>query len=141
MARLHILLAEDNSADAALVRAALAEGKFQCTLDVAETGETALAHLRGQVPGTRRPDVVLLDLTLAGISGFELLRQMKADPDLLPIPVVVLTASDQAADVTESYNLGAAGYVTKPTDAAAFFTAIHGIEEYWFAVVRRPKKA
>ena len=135
----HILLAEDLPADAGLVRAALREGRFYCSLDVVEDGEQALAYLRGELPGARRPDLLLLDLNLPRLNGREVLRAIKADPDLHLIPVVVLTTSDVERDVEASYSLGAAGFVTKPLDVLEFFQAIHAIEDYWFTVVRRPK--
>lgn len=135
----HILLAEDLPADAGLVREALREGRFYCTLDVVEDGEQALAYLRGEVPGARRPDLLLLDLNLPRLNGREVLAAMKQDPALHLIPVVVLTTSDVERDVEASYSLGAAGFVTKPLDVLEFFQAIHAIEDYWFTVVRRPK--
>lgn len=134
----HILLAEDLPADAGLVRAALQEGKFYCSLDVVEDGEQALAYLKGQVAGGRRPDLVLLDLNLPRLNGREVLAAMKEDAELRTIPVVVLTTSDVERDVEASYSLGAVGYVTKPLDVVEFFQAIHAIENYWFTVVRLP---
>lgn len=134
----HILLAEDLPADAGLVRAALQEGKFYCSLDVVEDGEQALAYLKGQMAGARRPDLVLLDLNLPRLNGREVLRAMKEDEDLRTIPVVVLTTSDVERDVEASYSLGAVGFVTKPLEVEAFFQAIHTIEDYWFTVVRLP---
>lgn len=135
----HILLAEDLPADAGLVREALREGRFYCTLDVVEDGEQALAYLRGEIAGARRPDLLLLDLNLPRLNGREVLAAMKLDPALHLIPVVVLTTSDVERDVEASYSLGAAGFVTKPLDVLEFFQAIHAIEDYWFTVVRRPK--
>lgn len=135
----HILLAEDLPADAGLVREALREGRFYCTLDVVEDGEQALAYLRGEIAGARRPDLLLLDLNLPRLNGREVLAAIKQDPALHLIPVVVLTTSDVERDVEASYSLGAAGFVTKPLDVLEFFQAIHAIEDYWFTVVRRPK--
>jgi len=135
----HILLAEDLPADAGLVREALREGRFYCTLDVVEDGEQALAYLRGEIAGARRPDLLLLDLNLPRLNGREVLAAMKQDPALHLIPVVVLTTSDVERDVEASYSLGASGFVTKPLDVMEFFQAIHAIEDYWFTVVRRPK--
>lgn len=135
----HILLAEDLPADAGLVREALREGRFYCTLDVVEDGEQALAYLRGEIAGARRPDLLLLDLNLPRLNGREVLAAMKQDPALHLIPVVVLTTSDVERDVEASYSLGAAGFVTKPLDVMEFFQAIHAIEDYWFTVVRRPR--
>lgn len=135
----HILLAEDLPADAGLVRAALQEGRFYCSLDVVEDGEQALAYLRGTLPGAHRPDLVLLDLNLPRVNGREVLRAMKDDPDMRTIPVVVLTTSDVERDIEVSYSLGAVGFVTKPLDVSEFFEAIHAIEDYWFTVVRLPQ--
>lgn len=134
----HILLVEDLAADAGLVRAALKEGRFYCSLDVVEDGEQALAYLRGELPGTQRPDLVLLDLNLPRLNGRDVLRIMKEDESLRAIPVVVLTTSDVERDVEASYSLGAVGFVTKPLDVGEFFQAIHAIEDYWFTVVRLP---
>lgn len=134
----HILLVEDSPADAALVRTALREGRFYCTLDLAEDGEEALDYLKGKVEGARRPDLVLLDLNLPRLNGRDVLAAMKADASLSLIPVVVLTTSDVERDIEASYRLGAVGYVTKPLDVNDFFRAIHAIEDYWFTVVRLP---
>ena len=134
----HILLVEDLPADAGLVRAALQEGRFFCSLDVVEDGEQALAYLRGAIPGSRRPDLVLLDLNLPRLNGRDVLRALKDDPDLRTVPVVVLTTSDVERDIEASYSLGAVGFVTKPLDVSEFFQAIHAIEDYWFTVVRLP---
>ena len=135
----HILLAEDLPADAGLVREALREGRFYCSLDVVEDGEQALAYLHGEIPGARRPDLVLLALNLPRLNGREVLRAMKEDDDLRLIPVVVLTTSDVERDIEASYSLGAVGFVTKPLDVGEFFKAIHAIEDYWFTVVRLPQ--
>jgi len=98
----HILLAEDLPADAGLVREALREGRFYCTLDVGEDGEQALAYLRGEIAGARRPDLLLLDLNLPRLNGREVLAAIKQDPALHLIPVVVLTTSDVERDVEAS---------------------------------------
>lgn len=134
----HILLVEDLAADAGLVRAALKEGRFYCSLDVVEDGEQALAYLRGELRGAHRPDLVLLDLNLPRLNGRDVLRIMKEDETLRAIPVVVLTTSDVERDIEASYSLGAVGFVTKPLDVGEFFQAIHAIEDYWFTVVRLP---
>lgn len=136
----HILLVEDLAADAGLVRAALQEGRFYCSLDVVEDGERALAYLRGALAGARRPDLVLLDLNLPRLNGRDVLRIMKEDETLRAIPVVVLTTSDVERDIEASYSLGAVGFVTKPLDVGEFFQAIHAIEDYWFTVVRLPTR-
>ncbi len=139
----HILLIEDEPGDADLVKMALAQGRFICRVDVAENGRVAMAMLRNEGPhkAMPKPDLVLLDLNMPLMNGQEVLREMKADPALAHIPVVVLTTSEAERDVIASYRLGAAGYISKPLDVQQLFNAIHSLEEYWFAVVRCPKRA
>ena len=136
-----ILLAEDEPADAGLVRAALNQGRIACDFRHVIDGREAMDFLRrdGRFGDAPRPDLVLLDLNMPRMDGREVLRAIKADAELRAIPVVVLTTSDVERDVESSYLTGAAGYVTKPLDIEQFFTVIHGIEDYWFSVVRRPK--
>ncbi len=138
-----ILLVEDEPADANLVRAALKEGKVFCNLHHAEDGVEALAFLRRQGDGYRdapQPDMILLDLNMPRMNGREFLAAVKADAALQAIPVVVLTTSDVERDVVASYQLGAAGYITKPVDMDQFIDAIRQIGSYWFTLTRLPKK-
>ena len=138
-----ILVVDDEPGDVELVRLALAEGRFLCRTSVAINGRQALAFLRKEAPAHAEaptPDLVLLDLNMPQMNGREVLAAMKSDPALARIPVVVLTTSDVERDIAISYDLGAAGYVTKPVDFDQMFQAIHGIEEYWFAIVRRPSR-
>jgi len=139
-ASLEILIVDDEPGDVELTRLALAEGRFTCNVTVAGDGEKAMAFLRKQPPyaAKLKPDLVLLDLNMPRKNGREVLFEMKADPMLSLIPVVVLTTSDAERDVVASYRLGAAGYVTKPADIDTLFQMIRGIEEYWFGTVRRP---
>jgi CheY-like chemotaxis protein len=136
-----ILLAEDEPADARLVRAAIERGRIACDLRHVDDGKEALDFLRreGRFGDAPRPDLILLDLNMPRMNGREALRAIKANSELRAIPVVILTTSDAEHDVVSSYLTGAAGYVTKPLDVEQFFAAIHAIEEYWFAIVRRPK--
>jgi CheY-like chemotaxis protein len=136
-----ILLAEDEPADAGLVRAALTQGRIACDFRHVIDGREAMDYLRrdGRFGDAPRPDLVLLDLNMPRMDGREVLRAIKADAELRAIPVVVLTTSDVERDVESSYLTGAAGYVTKPLDIEQFFAVIHGIEDYWFSIVRRPK--
>ncbi len=136
-----ILLAEDEPADAGLVRAALNQGRISCDFRHVTDGREAMDFLRreGRFGDAPRPDLVLLDLNMPRMDGREVLRAIKADVELRAIPVVVLTTSDVERDVESSYLTGAAGYVTKPLDIEQFFSVIHGIEDYWFSIVRRPK--
>ncbi|MBC7953259.1 MAG: response regulator [Rhodospirillaceae bacterium] len=136
-----VLLVDDEPGDVELTKLAIAESPFRCEIMVAENGMDAMALLRkeGDHAQARTPDLVLLDLNMPKMNGKEVLRHMKADPVLAPIPVVVLTTSDVERDVVATYGLGAAGYITKPVDLEDLFKAIHAVEDYWFNVVRRPQ--
>ncbi|MBF0560570.1 MAG: response regulator [Alphaproteobacteria bacterium] len=136
-----ILLVEDEPGDAELVKLALAQGRFTCRATVAENGCAAMSILRKEAPyqAVPTPDLVLLDLNMPLMNGREVLKAMKADPILVVIPVVVFTTSETERDVLASFQLGAAGFITKPLDVQEIFNVIHSVEEYWFAVVRCPK--
>ena len=128
---IEILLVEDNPGDVELTERALRGGEFSNHLTVAASGTDALAHLR-RAPGVvvSRTQLILLDLYLPDMSGFDLLVTLRADPRLRRIPVVVLTSSETEADVVRSYDLQASGYVTKPFDPADFARAVLGVEHY-----------
>ena len=132
-----ILLVEDNPADVRLTQEALREGKLRNSLTVAETGEKALAILARRPPhaDSPRPDLILLDLNLPGRSGREVLAEIKADPDLKRIPVVILTTSKAEEDVVKSYDLHANAYITKPVDLDKFMQVVRSIESFWLTVV------
>lgn len=131
---IEILLVDDSPADVRLTLEALKEAKVRNTIRVAYDGETALETLRD--PSKRRPDLILLDLNLPGIDGREVLAEIKGDPKLSIIPVVVLTTSRAEEDVFRSYRLHANCYITKPVDLDQFIRVIQSIEEFWFTVVR-----
>ncbi|HEX5338897.1 MAG TPA: response regulator [Gallionella sp.] len=138
-----ILLVEDEPADANLVKSALKTNKVFCTLHHEMDGVDALAFLRRQ--GERykdapQPDLILLDLNMPRMNGREFLAEIKKDPELAAIPVVVLTTSDVERDVVSSYKLGAAGYITKPVDMEQFIDAVRQLDNYWFVLARLPKK-
>lgn len=137
---LTILLVEDNPADADLTRESLLDCKILHELYVAIDGIDALAFLRreGRHADAPRPDMILLDLNLPRKDGRELLGDLKSDPDLRRIPVVVLTSSKAEEDVLRSYDLQASAYVTKPVDMEGFWTIIKAIGSFWFSVVRFP---
>ena len=138
-----VLLVEDEPADANLVRVALKESRILCRLHHLSDGVEALAFLRreGELYRTApRPDLILLDLNMQRMNGQELLRIIKDDLALNTIPVVILTTSDVERDVVASYQLGAAGYVTKPVDIEQFIEAIRQIGRYWFVLVLLPTK-
>ena len=137
-----VLIVDDEPGDVELVRLALASAPYPCDITVAVNGEEALKVLRRQPPyqSVPRPDLVLLDLNMPQMDGKEVLAEMKADPALTAIPVVVLTTSDVEQDIVSSYRLGASGYLSKPIDIGSLFKAIRGITEYWFSVVERPQQ-
>lgn len=137
---MEILLVEDNPGDVRLTVEALKEGKVHNHLSVVSNGVEALAFLRNQGPYTDapRPDLMLLDLNLPKKDGREVLAEIKDDPNLRRIPVVVLTTSEAEADVLKSYALHANCYITKPVDLEQFINVIGKIEDFWFSIVKLP---
>ncbi|HEX2025712.1 MAG TPA: response regulator [Actinomycetota bacterium] len=136
---IEILLVEDNPGDVRLTREALREAKMANNLHVAGDGVTALAFLRSTDGGGRpRPDLILLDLNLPRKSGRDVLEEIKDDPDLRRIPVVVLTTSEADEDIERSYELHANAYIRKPVDFGAFIDVVRAIEDFWFSVVKLP---
>jgi CheY-like chemotaxis protein len=135
-----ILLVEDNPGDVRLTQEALKEAKVANRLHLARDGVEAVDFLRqsGEADGRPRPDLVLLDLNLPRMSGREVLETIKSDPDLKRIPVVVLTTSQDEADVLHAYELHANCYITKPVDLNQFMTVVRTIEDFWLTVVRLP---
>jgi two-component system, chemotaxis family, response regulator Rcp1 len=135
-----ILLVEDNPGDARLTREALKEGKIRNTLHHALDGVEAMAFLRreGAHSDAPAPDIVLLDLNLPRKDGRQVLSEMKQDPRLRSIPVVVLTTSEAEQDIVRTYELHANCYITKPVDLEKFIEIIRAIEDFWLAVVRLP---
>ncbi len=137
-----ILLVEDNPADVRLTREALREGKVRNNLHVATDGVEAMAflHREGHHADAVRPDLILLDLNLPKKDGRQVLEEIKADPSLRLIPVVVLTSSEAEQDILRAYNLHANCYVTKPVDLDQFIHVVQSIEEFWFAIVKLPEE-
>lgn len=137
---IEVLLVEDNPADADLTREALESSKLVLTLSVVVDGEQCLAFLRqsGDFKGAPRPDLIMLDLNLPRVSGREVLAEIKSDPGLRTIPVVVLTSSAAETDVVQSYDLGANCYITKPVDLRSFMNIVASVNEFWFTVVKLP---
>ena len=135
-----VLLIEDNPGDVRLTREAFAEGDVDHTLHVVTDGVEALDFLRqcGEYADTPRPTAILLDLNLPRKDGDEVLAEVRADPVLSTIPVIVLTSSEAEADVVQSYELGANAYLTKPVDPAAFADVVRSFREFWLSVVRLP---
>lgn len=137
---IEVLLVEDNPADADLTREALEASKLVLNLSVVVDGEQCIDFLRqsGRFSGAPRPDLILLDLNLPRISGREVLAEIKGDPGLRTIPVVVLTSSAAETDVVQSYDLGANCYITKPVDLSSFMSIVASVNEFWFTVVKLP---
>ena len=137
---IEILLVEDNAADVRLTQEALREGKVKNNLAVARDGDEAIKMLRREGPfaNATRPDLILLDLNLPRKDGRQVLQEIKADPDLKTIPVVVLTTSGAEADIVKSYQLHANCYITKPVDLEQFITVVKSIDDFWLSIVRLP---
>ena len=135
-----ILLVEDNPADAELTQEALASNKVRNDLFVVQDGEEAMAFLRREPPheDAPRPDLVLLDLNLPKKDGREVLAEMKDDPDLKVIPVVILTTSKAEEDILRSYELRANCYVTKPVKLKEFIQVVKSIDHFWLSIVELP---
>jgi CheY-like chemotaxis protein len=141
--RITILLAEDDADDRLLVKEALAEGRVLNDLRSVEDGEELLAYLRRQgryadPEESPRPGLVLLDLNMPRKDGREALREIKADPDLKRIPVVVMTTSKAEEDVLRSYDLGANSYVTKPVTFERLVELMKVMGRYWIEFVELP---
>jgi chemotaxis family two-component system response regulator Rcp1 len=135
-----ILLVEDNPGDVRLTVEALRDSKVRNRIHVVDDGEKALAFLRceGEYADARRPDLILLDLNLPRKDGREVLAEIKKDPTLQAIPVVILTSSAAEQDVVQAYNLHANCYITKPVDLEQFLRVIRSIEDFWLMVVMLP---
>lgn len=136
------LLVEDNPADVRLTMEALKESKLRNHLSVAYDGMEAMAFLRRQAKyhNAPRPDVILLDLNLPRKDGREVLAEIKSDPDLKMIPVVIITSSEAEQDILRTYQLNANCYVTKPVDLEQFVKVVQSIEEFWLTVVKLPSE-
>jgi chemotaxis family two-component system response regulator Rcp1 len=137
----HIVLIEDSETDAKIIRRALSEGQVEHRLTVLRDGRQALEYLVGlNEPGCApelEPDLVLLDLNLPGMDGYQLLAQIKADPSLRIIPVVVLTTSHRDQDVVETYRAGANTYIQKPGEFAGYRDLVATLRSYWHQTAMR----
>lgn len=140
MKPIDILLVEDNPGDARLTREALAQSTVRNVLHHARDGEEALAFLRhqGTFADSPAPDLVLLDLNLPRRDGREVLEDIKHDPRLMHIPVVILTSSQAEEDILRSYRLHANCFITKPVDLEQLTKVVQGIEQFWFTLVKLP---
>lgn len=138
-----ILLVEDNPGDVRLTKEAFRGHRIANRMHVSETGEDALRflHGEGEYADAARPDLILLDINLPGISGFDVLQDIKNSEDLRSIPVVILTTSEAEIDILRSYNLHANCYITKPVDFGKFLEVVGSIESFWLMVVALPDGA
>jgi two-component system, chemotaxis family, response regulator Rcp1 len=138
-----ILLVEDNPGDAELTIEAMKDTKILNTLYHVMDGVEAMEFLRqrGKYANMPRPDLILLDLNMPRKDGLHTLKEIKEDPGLGNIPVVVLTVSELDDDILKSYNLHANSYVSKPLNLDEFAKVVRGIEEFWFTIVKLPPKA
>ncbi|ESA33897.1 chemotaxis protein [Leptolyngbya sp. Heron Island J] len=136
-----IFLIEDNRGDIRLIQEAIKSADTPCDIAVARDGVEAMAYLRreGEFERAILPDLILLDLNLPKKDGREVLAEIKADPDLKHIPVVVLTTSRNEEDIFNSYDLHVNCYISKSRNLAQLFTIIQGIEEFWLKTATLPK--
>ena len=138
---IEILMVEDNPGDVRLTKEALKDAKVINNLHVADDGIEALNFLKrqGKYKDAIRPDLILLDLNLPKKDGREVLGEIKADPGLRQIPVVILTTSKAEEDILKTYDLHANCYITKPVDLEKFIEVISAIEDFWLSIVKLPR--
>ena len=136
-----VLLCEDNLGDIYLIENCFRDSKINYNVDRILNGDDVMQYLRQekQYQYASRPDILILDLNLPGKHGFEILSEVKADPFLKAIPIVVLTSSKARQDILTSYQLQASCYIVKPSDLQAFLSAIRQIESFWLSLVELPK--
>ena len=137
---INILLVEDNPADVLLTAEALRESRVSHDLNVVNNGSDALAYVKRQEKygDAVRPEIILLDINLPKKNGFEVLAEIKQDPDLKHIPVIILTTSSSKQDIRKAYDLYANCYIVKPIELDDFFKIINYIGDFWFTVARLP---
>ncbi len=139
--RAHVLLVEDNAGDIFLAREAFKEAKLNVYLDVVEDGEEAIAYLRkkGKFGASHTPDLVLLDLNLPKKDGCEVLAEIKKDPALRLIPVVMFTTSSLPEDINRAYANHVNCYITKPIAYTEYVAVMRSLETFWLSTVRLPE--
>lgn len=137
---IEILLVEDNPGDVRLTLEVLKDARVRNHMSMVKDGVAALEFLRreGEYADAPRPDLILLDLNLPKKDGREVLAEIKTDPALRRIPVVVLTVSKDEEDILKSYDLYANCYITKPINLEQFITVVRSIEDFWLTIVKLP---
>lgn len=137
---INLLLIEDNPGDVRLTQEAFKEGKLSYQMDVVMDGVEAIHFLRRRPPyeNAATPDIILLDLNLPKKDGREVLAEIKADPELRRIPVIILTTSNAEQDILKSYDLHVNCYINKPVDFDKFFDIIKMIEDFWLTIAILP---
>lgn len=140
---IEILLVEDNEDDIVLIQEVFGDASLVNVMKTVRDGEEALAYLRGKGPyrDALVPGLILLDINMPRKNGFEVLKEMKNDPRLRALPVVMLTTSDREEDVLRSYADGACSYIRKPLDLQHFSKVVGQFELYWTLVSRLPVSA
>ncbi len=136
-----ILLVEDNPGDARLAQEALKESKLLNNLHIVDDGVEAMDFLNreGKYADSIRPDLVILDLNLPRKDGREVLQEIKSDPKLKSIPVVILTISQAEEDIMKTYDLHANCFISKPIDLEQFIKVVRSIESFWLTIVKLPR--
>jgi CheY-like chemotaxis protein len=140
---IEVLLVEDSPGDVRLTQEAFREANREIRLHISTDGVEAMAFLMRSEPhkGAPRPDLILLDLNLPRMDGREVLAQIKGDPNLCSIPVVILTTSDSEADIVRSYQLKANCYLSKPVQLDEFDNLVRSINDFWLTKVKLPQNA
>lgn len=140
MKKVEILLVEDSPSDVRLIREAIGETSQFVQITVAKDGVEAMEHLHSCLRGqSHRPDLILLDLNLPRMNGREVLAEVKGDPRLRQIPVVVMTSSRSDDDISAAYSLNANCFVTKPLELGQYIDVIQAIEDFWFGTAQLPR--
>jgi CheY-like chemotaxis protein len=140
-----ILLVEDSPADQTLVKRGLEKSSIPPTLHIVEHGEAALEYLRRQgayqdPTKSPRPDIILLDINMPRMNGKQLLKEIRKDPNLRTIPVVILTTSQADQDIQEAYTLGVNAYITKPDDVSDYLSMVRSLDRFWLHTVVLPSR-
>ncbi len=138
----NVLLIEDNEDDIELTMESLRDSKVRMDISVVRDGLTALKYLRkeGKFVDRIRPDLILLDLNLPLMDGREVLKEIRNDPKITEIPVVILTTSEDEGDILKAYKLHANCYITKPVDFVQFTEIVRQIEGFWLQLVKLPRR-